>query len=414
MRSTFVMTTAVAALLCASGGNMAFAGKTTKETALYSFAGGNDGGFPQGGLVADAKGRMFGVTTSDGADHSGVIFEVDKRAGAWVETPLYAFTGGADGGDPQAGLMIDSAGNLYGTTYMGGSAQAPNGYGTVFELSPGKKKTWNFKVLWTFSDGDDGALPSGRLAIDASGNVYGTTTEGGTGVVGTVFELSPPANGGNSWTEAVLYNFTGNNDGGEPMGNVLLGSDGNIYGTTAGYGQDNNGVIYVLTPDNGGWTQSVLHAFQGGNDGAAPRDGLMQDSSGTLYGTTAGFGGSYGSVFSLDTDGSNYAVLYDIPSCQDCYSGNGPWQTVSMDSSGALYGATYADGENNNGEVFKLTPGQNNQWTPSVLYAFQGGAASNYPYSTVLIGKNGRLYGTSYGSAGEYGFYPGNVWEIKQ
>jgi uncharacterized repeat protein (TIGR03803 family) len=198
------------------------------------------------------------------------------------------------------------------------------------------------------------------------------------------------------------------------MGNVLLGSDGNIYGTTAGYGADNNGVIYALTPDNGSWTQSVLHAFEGGNDGAAPRDGLMQDSSGTLYGTTAGFGGSYGSVFSLSTDGSNYAVLYDIPSCTDCYSGNGPWQTVSMDSSGALYGTTLADGENNNGEVFKLTPGQNNQWTATVLYAFQGGAASQYPYSTVLIGKNNKLYGTSMGSAGEFGFYPGNVWEIKQ
>ena len=412
IRSTIV-TTAAAALLCVPGGTAAFAGKT-KETAVYSFAGGNDGGFPQGGLVANAKGRMFGVTTSDGANHSGVIFEAAKKNGAWVETPIYTFTGGSDGGDPQAGLMIDSAGNLYGTTYMGGQSQAPNGYGTVFELSPGQNKTWTFKVLWTFSDGNDGALPSGRLTMDSSGNVYGTTTEGGTGVVGTVFELSPPTNGGTNWTESVLYNFTGNSDGGEPMGNVLLGSDGNIYGTTAGYGQYNYGVVYKLTANNGAWSQSVLHAFQGSTDGEVPRDGLIQSASGTLYGTTAGFDNSYGNVFSLNTDGSSYASIYNIPSCQSCYTGNGPWQTVTMDSSGNLYGTTYADGTNNNGEVFKLIPGQNNAWTAKVLHAFQGGAASNYPYSTVLLGKKGKLYGTSYGNAGQAGFYPGNIWEIKQ
>ncbi len=407
MRSTFVMTVAATALLCASGATTAIAKKSATESAAYSFQGGNDGGFPQGGLVADAKGKMYGVTTSDGSDHSGVIFEVGRKNGAWVETPIYTFAGGSDGSDPQAGLAIDSAGNLYGTTYQGGS-----GYGAVFELSPGKKKTWDLKVLWTFSGGNDGGSPSGRLTIDSSGNVYGTTTEGGTGVVGTVFELSP-GNGG-SWNETVLYNFTGNNDGGEPMGNVLLGSDGNIYGTTAGYGQYNYGVVYKLTHGNSGWTQSVIHAFQGGSDGEVPRDGLILDGSGVLYGTTAGFDNSYGNVFSLHTDGSNYNAIYTLSGCQYCYTGNGPWQTVSMDSSGNLYGTALADGTNNNGEVFKLTPGQNNSWTATVLYAFQGGASSNFPYSTVLIGKNDKLFGTSYGSAGQNGFFPGNVWEIKQ
>ncbi len=409
MRATFVMTVAAAALLCASGGSMAFAGKTAKETAIYSFAGGNDGGFPQGGLVADSRGKMFGVTSSDGSGHNGVIFEVRKTNGTRTETPLYAFTGGADGGVPQAGLLIDSAGNLYGTTYQGGS-----GYGVVFELSPGKKKTWQYNVLWTFSGGNDGGAPSGSLKMDANGNIYGTATQGGTGVVGTVFELSPPAKGNKNWTESVLYNFTGNNDGGEPMGNVLLGGDGNLYGTTAGYGQFNYGVVYKLTPNNGTWSQTVLHAFKGSTDGEVPRDGLIQDAGGTLYGTTAGFDDAYGNVFSLNTDGSNYAVLYNIPSCQSCFTGNGPWQTVTMDSAGALYATTLADGAGNLGEVFKLTPGQNNQWTASVLYAFPGGAASQFPYSTVLIGKNGKLYGTSQGSAGEAGFFPGNVWQIRQ
>jgi uncharacterized repeat protein (TIGR03803 family) len=149
--------------------------------------------------------------------------------------------------------------------------------------------------------------------------------------------------------------------------------------TTAGYGEYNYGVVYRLTPNNGGWSQSVLHAFEGSTDGEVPRDGLIQDAGGTLYGTTAGFDDSYGNVFSLNTDGSNYSVLYNIPSCQSCYTGNGPWQTVTMDSSGALYGTTLADGENNDGEVFKLTPGQNNQWTATVLHASRAARNRNIP-----------------------------------
>jgi len=172
-------------------------------------------------------------------------------------------------------------------------------------------------------------------------------------------------------------------------------------------------VVYKLVPNGNGWSQSVIHAFQG-SDGSAPRDGLIQDSSGTLYGTTSGFGDWYGNVFSLATDGSSYNVLYNVPSCSSCYTGNGPWQTVSMDSSGALYGTTLADGENNNGEVFKLTPAGNGQWDATVLYAFPGGSGFQFPYSTVLVGKNGKLYGTSEGSGGEFGFWPGDVWEIKQ
>lgn len=405
MRSIIVMALATTALVCASGASEAGSG----ETAIYTFAGGNDGGFPQGGLVADKKGNFYGVTTSDGADHNGVIFEISKTAPkTWSETTLYAFTGGSDGGVPQAGLMIDGKNKLFGTTYQGGA----DGYGTVFELHRHNGK-WKYKVLWTFTGGNDGGLPSGRLSMDSAGNLYGTATEGGTGVVGVVFELSPPPAGSTTWTQTVLYNFTGNSDGGEPMGNVLVGSDGNLYGTTAGYGQYNYGTVYSLVQDAGQWNFSLLHAFEGGSDGEVPRDGLMQDGNGVLYGTTAGFDNSYGNVFSMNTDGSNYNVIYTIAGGQG-YTGNGPWQTVTMDSAGNLYGATYADGESANGEIFKLTPGANNQWTASVLYTFPGGAGSQYPYSTVLIDKHDNLYGTSYGSAGQAGFYPGNIWQIRQ
>ena len=404
MRLNILAFTAAATLLCATDSGEA----AVKQTAIYSFTGNADGGFPHGGVIADAKGDLFGTTTSDGAGHNGVVYELLKGKTGWTQKTLYAFTGGSDGGIPQAALLMDGAGNLYGTTYSGGA----NGNGVVFALKRKPHHAWKYQVLWTFAGGNDGAAPSGSLIMDASGNLYGTSTGGGTGVVGTVFELSPPANDSKPWSESILYNFTGNSDGGEPMGNVLLGSDGNLYGTTAGYGQYNYGTVYRLTQSGGKWSLSVLHAFQGGADGEVPRDGLIQDSNGVLYGTTAGFDNSYGNVFALNTDGSNYNVIYTIAGGQG-FTGNGPWQTVSMDSSGALYGATYADGETANGEIFKLIPGKTG-WKAKVLYEFQGGAASQYPYTTVLIDRHDNLYGTSYGSAGQNGFFPGNVWEIKQ
>jgi hypothetical protein len=407
MRNKTVFTMAAAAILCAAGSAQA----GVKETTLYAFTGNNDGGFPHGGVIADANGNLYGVTTSGGANHNGAVYELSppKRGQtAWTETTLYAFKGGNDGSNPQAALMMDSSGHLYGTTYGGGAS----GEGVAFELHE-HKGTWRYNLLWSFTGGNDGGAPSGALVMDNAGNLYGTTTGGGSGVVGTVFELSPPGTR-KTWTESVLYNFTGNNDGGEPMGNVLLGTDGNIYGTTAGYGQFNYGTIYRLTaPTSGGnWGFSTLHAFQGGSDGEVPRDGLIQDASGTLYGATAGFDNSYGNVFQMNTDGSNYNVIYTITGGQG-FTGNGPWQTVSMDASGTIYGTTYADGQSALGEVFQLKPQAGKPWKATVLYTFQGGAAGQYAYSNVLIDKVGRLYGTTYGVAGQGGFFPGTVWRIK-
>jgi uncharacterized repeat protein (TIGR03803 family) len=397
-----------AAVISAACANPALA---AKQKLLYSFAGGTDGGFPQGGVIADAAGNLYGTTTSDGTGHNGVVYELTPGTGAGkqTQTTLYAFTGGNDGAIPQAGLVIDAKGNLYGTTYEGGSA----GDGVVFELSPPKKggTAWTEKVLWSFTGGNDGGNPTDALILDSAGNLYGTATEGGTGVVGTVFELSPS---GKKWTETVLYNFTGNNDGGEPYGKMLLGTDGNLYGTTAGYGQYNYGTIFKLTAPAGGgaWSFSVLHAFAGGTDGEVPRDGLIQGPDGTLYGDTAGFDTSYGNVYSLQTDGSAYTVLWNVAGGQG-YTGNGPWQTVSLDSGGNLYGATLADGKSASGEVFELSPpaAGKKHWKAKVLHVYKGNAKGQVAYTTVLVGADG-LYGTTYGAAGRAGFYPGTVWRI--
>lgn len=411
MRSTTV-TAAIAAAMTYAGSAAAGPAAT-----IYAFTGSTDGGFPQAGLIADAQGNLYGTTTSDGTGHNGVVFELSppaKGQKSWTQTTLYAFTGGNDGGIPQAAVTMDANGVLYGTTYAGGA----DGNGVAFSLSPPGKPgaAWAEKVLWTFTGGNDGSEPSGSLIFDSAGNLYGTTTGGGTGVVGTVFELSPPAKGQKAWTESVLYNFTGNNDGGEPFGNVLFGSDGNLYGSSAGYGQYNYGTLYKLTAPNGGgsWQFSVLHAFADTTDGEVPRAGLIQGPDGTLYGTTAGFDTSYGTVFSLNTDGSGFKTLFNVKGGQG-FTGNGPWSSVALDASGALYGATIGDGKSAYGEVFELTPpaAGKSKWAPKVLHVFQAGAKGQFPYSSPLV-SNGFIYGTTYGSAGESGFYPGTVWRIKQ
>jgi uncharacterized repeat protein (TIGR03803 family) len=408
MRNKVALMITAAAFLCtATAGNAAF-----KETDIYSFTGGNDGSMPEAGLIAGKGRNLYGTTTSGGANHSGVVFELSPPKGGaanWTQTTIYAFTGGADGASPHAALLMDNTNdNMYGTAYSGGAS----GQGVVFRLHRAGGH-WNYSTLWSFTGGNDGGVPSGSLTMDNAGNLYGTTTSGGTGVVGTVFELSPPVTG-KQWAENVLYNFTGNNDGGEPMGNVVLGSDGNVYGTTAGYGASNNGVIYRLTPptSGGNWSFSVLHAFQGGFDGEVPRDGLIQDANGKLYGTTAGFSSSRGNVFELNPDGSNYTVIYTIAGGQG-FTGNGPWSAVSMGENGTLYGTTFAAGESAFGEVFSLKPRAGKPWKATVLYKFPGTTGGQYSYSKPLIDKVGHLYGTTHGIAGQQGFYPGTVWRIK-
>ena len=407
MRAAFAVTAVMSAVFAQPA-------LAAKQQNVYSFAAGNDGGFPRGGVIADAKGNLYGTTSSNGAGHSGVVYElVHQPDGSYSQTTLYAFTGGDDGGNPQAGLLRDAKGHLFGTTYAGGAS----GQGVVFELIPPKKgsDTWTQKVLWTFSGGADGGQPTCSLINDNVGNLYGTTDWGGTGVVGTVFKLSPPAAGQKAWTQTVLYNFTGNADGGEPYGRMLLGADGNLYGTTAGFGEFDYGNVFKLTANGtGGWDFSVLHSFAGGSDGEVPRDGLIQGPDGTLYGATAGFALSYGNVFSIQPDGSNYTVLWQVAGAQG-FTGNGPWRALSMDAAGVLYGATYADGMSANGEVFSLKPPKAGQgaWTAKVLYAFPGGTDGEMAYTDVLVDKKGHLFGTTTGVAGQFGFFPGTVWRIK-
>jgi uncharacterized repeat protein (TIGR03803 family) len=358
------------------------------ETTIYQFTGGANGGGPFAGLLVDSKGTFYGITTYDGNNTTsdfccGTVFELAPKAGGYTETTLYAFRGGSDGAYPLGALIEDSAGALYGTTEQGGDA---NGDGTVFKLTP-KGKGYSEKILYRFRNciaGDarrstagplggscDGANPASTLYMDGSGVLFGTAEYGGQNECpegnrcGTVFKLTPH---GKRYTEKSIYNFKGGSDGATPQDGLIADASGDLYGTTVlGGGATNNrctpsdlplgcGTVFKLAPKSrGGYRESVLHAFQAGQDGAFPYASVIADSSGALYGTT-GDGGAVGagSVFELAPNGKGYteSVLYSFQSTPD---GNFPRASL-IDVSGTLYSTTFGGGIYGYGSVFSVTP----------------------------------------------------------
>ncbi len=271
------------------------------ETVLYRFVGGSSGKYPSG-IILDQSGNIYGTAGDGGAagcppiGSCGTVVELtSSEGGAWTESTIYTFTGGADGGTPGSGAILDGAGNLYGTAesggYTGGNCHT-YGCGVVYELV-GSGSNWLEKTLYTFQGTGDGELPEGGLIFDSSGNLYGTTVEAGLGG-GTVFELTP--SDGN-WIFTVLYSFT---DRGEPMSSLAMDASGNLYGTTTVGGRYQKGSVFKLTPSNGAWAFTSLHDFTGGSDGANPVSNVVFDAGGNLYGT-AFAGGAYG-----------YGVVWEI------------------------------------------------------------------------------------------------------
>ncbi len=273
---------------------------------LYAFTGGADGSTPFNGVTLDATGNVYG-TTSQGGIQSGVVFELTPQTGGgWNETVLYTFHFGTDGGYPQGTLIFDTAGDIYGTTTTGGnrSCGSVDGCGVVFELKPNGSGGWLYNVIFTFN-GFNGDGHSGQLVFDGSGNLYGAASTGGElsacdgSGCGVVFELSPKAGGG--WSESVLHVFrvTGGSGYDGARGSVVYGiardSAGNLYGTTyyGGIGgSDGNGMVFKLSPGSGGvWEETVLHFFQGGIAGGSPLTDVTLDGLGNVFGVTR-FGGN--------------------------------------------------------------------------------------------------------------------------
>jgi uncharacterized repeat protein (TIGR03803 family) len=347
---------------------------------LHSFGGTADGQNPQGGLVRDSAGNLYGTTVKGGLD-SGTVFKIDTSNN---ESVLYSFTGGSDGSSPLAGLIRDAAGNLYGTTVAGGS----RGQGTVFKIDTSNHES----VLYSFTGGADGGLPQAGLIMDAAGNLYGTASQGGSGCAplgcGTVFKIDT------SNHESVLHAFTAGNDGGNPEAGLILDAAGNLYGTTFGGGSGGQGIVFKIDITN---HETVLYSFTGGNDGGGPAAGLIRDAAGNLYGTTAGGGSSgQGAVFKIDTT-NHETVLYSFTGGSD---GGSPLARLVRDVAGNLYGTTSQGGIGcapvGCGTIFKIDP-SNHETT---IYSFTGGSDGASSMAGLLMDATGNLYGTAYQGGG--------------
>jgi uncharacterized repeat protein (TIGR03803 family) len=323
-----------------SSGTIFKVNKAGKETILYSFGGVSDGAYPVGGLLRDSKANLYGTTSAGGGTNSyGTIFQLTGRL---HEVVLYSFNNSANGLVPFAGLVADIAGNLYGTTYTGGSSSL----GTVYKL---RRKSLKEVVLHNFNGGTDGEFPwYGPLVRDSAGNMYGTTVYGGNGACGNgcgvVFKLDI------HFVETILYNFGGGSDGENPFGGVIRDAAGNLYGTTHLGGAFGGGTVYKL--DTTG-KETILYSFAGGADGVEPYAGLIRDTRGNLYGTTQ-YGGTFngGTMFKVDTTGKETVLHSFNPSTEGAY----PTAPLALDAKGNLYGTTLYGGPSNDGVVFKLKP----------------------------------------------------------
>jgi uncharacterized repeat protein (TIGR03803 family) len=254
------------------------------RTVIYRFSG-SDGSWPLGALSFDSAGNMYGTTETGGVGGNGTVFKLVRNGSQWTYSVIYNFDG-ADGWEPVAGVNVDSAGNLYGTTVAGGDSD----FGVVYELSP-SSGGWSYRVLHSFSgDYDDGGWSYAGLIMDAAGNLYGAAMGGGTGNSGTVFELSPS---GNNWNYRTICNLTGPGNLPGPRGSLVMDAAGNLYGATYNDGAYGQGSVFKVVQSNGDWACFPIHDFNSPNDGANPIGDLMKDSHGNIIGT-AWSGGPYG------------------------------------------------------------------------------------------------------------------------
>jgi len=367
---------------------------------LYSFSGESDGLGPEVGVTMDRGGNLYGATVTGGYLGGncqrqlgcGLVYKLTPHGSGWTLAPLYAFMGGSDGNMPLSRVVFGPDGALYGTTQFGGTGcQQDGGCGTIYRATPPATICRSVSCPWTETvihrfDSSDGAVPVGDIIFDQSGNIYGTTSSGGTNNLGTVFQLNHSSG---QWVLNTLLSFSYGN-GGFPSSGVIFDQAGNLYGATGG-GGNGYGVIYELSPSGSGWTDTTLYVFQGSaDDGGDASGGLIFDAAGNLYGTTiAGGSDGQGTVFELSPSNGSWSinVLHSFTEL-----GGGPLlASLTFDPAGNLYGVTTTGGLNEGGNVFELTP-SNGGWTYSDLYDFPEGHGS--PYGT-LLWNNGTLYGTT-------------------
>ncbi len=313
------------------------------HTLLYSFCPAapscTDGENPTFSYVTfDSAGNLYGTAYAGGSSGNGVVFELKPSGNSWTETVLYSFANSPDGANPINGLIMDSAGNLYGTTYAGGAA---GGNGTVFEMSP-SGAVWTEQPLYAINSNGSG------LTMDSAGNIYGTTFS-------SAFELV--SNGKGGFNLATIFSFNPANakiQGSNPMGTLAFDSAGNLWGTTLAGGANGFGVLYKLVKGTNGWSQSVLGSFSA-HTGENPYAGVVFDNAGNIYGTTsyAGFYGG-GTVYELVKSGKTYAprIVFSF----NGEDGGEPLSSLIVDNAGYLYGTTVVGGTTGNGAVVEVNP----------------------------------------------------------
>ncbi len=381
----------------------------SNETVLHSFRPAQMDTAP--GLVVDARGNLYGsagfggVGCGTATDGCGVIFKLIAQGGQWHYQVLYSFQGGSDGSGPNA-VMLDAAGNIYGTTYWGGDLSC----GTAFKLAPNSDGTWTFGTIHEFKGSPNGCHPVGRFVLDSAGNLYGVTGNGGI-LFGTVFQLTPSAAGWRNYY-----------DGAYPSTGLTLDAAGNLYGTTIEGGNNNDcfggcGVVFELIYASGIWTETVLHRFNYFTEGAMPLSTLALDAAGNIYGTnflggTGAVGG--GTAFRLAPNGSGgwtFTLLHTFNDNSLTSDGCFPSGDLVLDSQGNLYGTTGGGGAFQNGEVYELIANSGTgPWAEQRVYSFAGGVDGSAPVAGVIRDTLGNFFGTTeIGGA----FGSGTAFEVK-
>jgi uncharacterized repeat protein (TIGR03803 family) len=379
----------------------------TKSTGAYEvlFHFGEEAGeYPDTDLVIDPAGNLYGMTVLGGKFGSGTVFQLSPSAAGWVETVLHHFPSGVGGAQPYGGVTLDAQGNLYGTTVVGGTGLAcEEGCGTVFKLTK-SGTTWTHSILHSFQGGEDGSGPGGPVALDHLGNVYGTTPTGGAYGMGTVYELTPLANG--QWQETIIHHFTGGEDGGTgSKGRLLIDRNRNIFGVTTIGGTHGLGVVFRMTPGPAGWSLKTLYSFTGKPGGSFPYGGLIRDDAGTFYGTTY-YGGSEGDgvVYKLSQANGVWSetVLHHFVDGED---GAYPIGGLVWGNNGRLYGTTSDGGSSCGcGTVFELRRTDTGDWKERIVHAFTGPPDGRGPYMGLAVDAAGTLYGaTVYGGLDDDG-----------